>query len=248
MRRTFALLSASALLLTACADAGDEESVTVFAAASLSQVFEEIGELYAEETGTEVEFSFAGSSGLVEQLENGAPADVLATADETNMDNAVEGGLVDGEPELFAENFLVIVTPSGNPAGVESLEDLDDDAVETVICAEAVPCGAATQRIAETAGMEIAPVSEETSVTDVLGRVRSGEADAGLVYATDALQGGDDVETIQIEGAEEDPNLYPITVLENAEAPEAGQEFIDFVLEDEVSQRILSDAGFSDPQ
>ncbi|WP_150460482.1 molybdate ABC transporter substrate-binding protein [Nesterenkonia ebinurensis] len=250
MKRSFALGAIGALTLTACGGNGEEEadSIIVFAAASLNEVFEEIGELYTEETGAQVSFTFAGSSGLVEQLENGAPADVLATADETNMNNAVEGGLVAADPELFAENYLVIVTPAGNPADVASLEDLEDDAVETVICAVQVPCGAATQRISEAAGVAITPVSEETSVTDVLGRVRNGEADAGLVYATDALQGGDEVETVEIAGAEEDPNLYPIALLENADAPEAGQEFVDFVLTDELAQNILSEAGFTRPQ
>lgn len=244
-----AALTAGLLMLTACGSSGGQPGgITVYAAASLSEVFEEIGGLYTEETGTEVRFSFAGSSGLVEQLENGAPADVLATADEAKMDDAVDGGLIAGEPELFAANFLVIVAPAGNPAGVESLEDLQDDAVETVLCAEAVPCGAAARRITADHGVSIAPVSEETSVTDVLGRVRSGEADAGLVYATDALQAAEDVETIRIEGAEEDPNLYPIAVLQDAGEPEEGRGFVDFILRDEQAQQILRDAGFSDPR
>ncbi|WP_022872151.1 molybdate ABC transporter substrate-binding protein [Nesterenkonia alba] len=241
------------VLLTACADSdtrdqGAAESITVFAAASLHEVFEDIAELYTEETGTAVTFNVAGSSGLVEQLENGAPADVLATADEATMERAVEGDLIAGEPALFAENYLVIVTPADNPAGVQSLADLGDDAVETVICAEQVPCGAATGRITEASGVQITPVSEETSVTDVLGRVRNGEAEAGLVYATDALQAGDEVEAIEIEGAEEDPNLYPIAVVDHAAEPEAGEEFIDFVLTDEQAQQILTEAGFVEPQ
>lgn len=250
MRRLPALGGIALLALTSCGDDGEEEagSVTVFAAASLNEVFEDIGTLYTEETGTDVIFNFAGSSGLVEQLENGAPADVLATADEANMGSAVEGDLIVGEPELFAENYLVIVTPAGNPAGISSLQDLGEDAVETVSCAVQVPCGAATQRITEAAGVEITPVSEETSVTDVLGRVRNGEADAGLVYVTDALQGGDEVETFEIDGAEEDPNLYPIALVDHAEQPEAGQEFIDFVLGDQRARDILGEAGFAEPQ
>ena len=248
MKRTIACAAAGALALTACADNGEEEDIIVFAAASLNEVFEEIGELYTEETGVEVEFNFAGSSGLVEQLENGAPADVLATADEANMDAAIDSDLVTDDPELFAENYLVIVTPAGNPAQVSSLTDLEDEGVDVVICAEQVPCGAASQRISEAAGVQIDPVSEETSVTDVLGRVRTGEADAGLVYATDALQAGDEVETFEIDGAEEYPNLYPIALLDNAEAAGAGQEFVDFVLSDEQSRQILEDAGFADPR
>ncbi|WP_120003897.1 molybdate ABC transporter substrate-binding protein [Nesterenkonia muleiensis] len=247
MKRTIALAAAGGLALTACAD-NDDEGITVFAAASLHEVFEEIGERYTEETGVEVEFTFAGSSGLVEQLENGAPADVLATADEANMDAAAGSGLVSGDPELFAENYLVIVTPAGNPGQVSGLEDLDDEDLQVVICAEQVPCGAATQRISAAAGVQISPVSEETSVTDVLGRVRNGEADAGLVYATDALQAGDEVETFEIDGAQEDPNLYPIALLESADAPGPGQEFVDFVIGDEQARQILEDAGFTEPR
>lgn len=250
-RSVAAVAAAGALLLTSCS-ADEEESLTVFAAASLNEVFEEIGDEFTKSTGTEVEFNFAGSSGLVEQLENGAPSDVLATADEDNMDAAVAGDLIATDPELFAENFLVIVTPAGNPAGISTLEDLDaqatDGANDVVICAEQVPCGAATARITEAAGVSINPVSEELSVTDVLGRVRAGEADAGLVYATDALQGGDEVESFEIAGAEEDPNLYPIALTENSSSPEAAQEFIDYVLTDESAIQLLTDAGFSQPQ
>lgn len=248
MRRRTALLPVAALLLTGCAEAGEEDTVTVFAAASLSAVFEEIGELYTEETGTEVELSFAGSTGLVEQLEHGAPADVLATADEQSMERAADSDLLAADAELFASNVLVIVTPAGNPAGVDSLEDLEGDAVETVLCAEAVPCGSASHRLIETEGLSVSPVSEETSVTDVLGRVRSGEANAGLVYTTDAQQAGDEVETVDIEGAEADPNLYPISLLQDAQSPEAGQEFVDFVLDSEDAQQILDDAGFGEPR
>ena len=245
MRAPLAVAAAGTLALTACSQ-NDDEAITVFAAASLHEVFEEIGELYTEETGVAVEFNFAGSSGLVEQLANGAPADVLATADEATMDSAVGSGLTSADPEVFAENFLVIATPSGNPAGLSSLADLGDEAVEAVICAEQVPCGASAQRISAAAGVQISPVSEETSVTDVLGRVRNGEADAGLVYATDALQAGDEVETFQIDGAAEDPNLYPIALLENAADPAAGEAFIEFVGDEEQAQQILQDAGFAD--
>lgn len=249
-------LTAGLLVLSGCH--GDEDatengrgetsagSITVFAAASLHEVFEEIGELYTEENGTGVSFNFAGSSGLVEQLEHGAPADVLATADKATMDSAMDSGLLAGEPGLFAKNHLVIVTPAGNPTRVQSLDDLEGEDVETVLCAAQVPCGAASQRVLESAGLEISPVSEETSVTDVLGRVRTGEADAGLVYATDALQGGQEVEAIEIQGADDKPNLYPIGITSEAEEPTGGQKFIDFVLDDERSQEIFSEAGFSE--
>ncbi len=220
----------------------------MFAAASLNEAFEEIGSLYTQETGTEVELSVAGSSGLVEQLEHGAPADVLATADEQSMERAAESGLLAAEAELFASNTLVIAVPAGNPAEVEALEDLQADAVDAVLCAEAVPCGAASQRLAAEHGVSVTPVSEEMSVTDVLGRVRSGQASAGLVYTTDVMQAGDEVESIEIEGADAKPNQYPIALLRNAQSPEAGREFVDFVTGSEDAQQVLHDAGFGEPR
>ncbi len=155
MRRRTALLPLAALALTGCAQASDEDTVTVFAAASLNEAFEEIGSLYTQETGTEVELSVAGSSGLVEQLEHGAPADVFATADEQSMERAAESGLLAGNAELFASNTLVIAVPAGNPAEVETFEDLADATVDTVLCAEAVPCGSASLRLAAEHGVSI---------------------------------------------------------------------------------------------
>ncbi len=125
------------------------------------------------------------------------------------MDSAVEAGLVAGEPSLFASNTLTIVTPPGNPAEVEDLEDLADNDVVTVVCAPQVPCGAATEQVTEAAGVALSPASEESAVTDVLGKVRAGEADAGLVYVTDARGAGEDVETIDFPEAHDVVNLYP---------------------------------------
>lgn len=247
MRRSSALISticAPALVL-GCADDDDAE-LQVFAAASLHSVLAEIAEIYTEETGTEVQINAAGSSTLVEQASHGAAADVLATADETTMEQAVESGLTSGDPEVFAANHLVLITPPGNPAEVQGLSDLQDSAVDTVVCAPQVPCGAATARLADSAEVGIQAVSEETSVTDVLGRVRSQEADAGLVYATDALQAVGEVETLELPGAAEDPNYYPVALLEGAASAEAGMEFIEFLLTDEQAQQILQEAGFTE--
>ncbi|GAA1818439.1 molybdate ABC transporter substrate-binding protein [Nesterenkonia flava] len=250
-RRSAAVLACTAALgLSACGGsdgAGEDGTLTVFAAASLHETFEDIGELYTQETGRQVGFTFAGSSGLVEQLSHGAPADVLATADEASMDRARELDLVEGGPEVFVSNHLVLITPAENPANIATLEDAAEDGVETVLCAVQVPCGAAAQQLLEATGVEITPVSEETSVTDVLGRVRTGEADTGLVYATDALQAGDQVRTFPVPGAEDQPNAYPIAQMRETEQPVAATEFITFVLEDERARQILEDAGFSPP-
>src|SRR5690625_1405064 len=170
--------------------------LTVFAAASLHVVFEDIAELFtAEHPAAEVAFSFAGSSDLVAQLDAGAPADVLATADESTMATAVDSGVIDGAPQVFAENALALITPAGNPAGITGLDESLDGA-DLVVCAPQLPCGAAAETLAEQVGTTLRPVSEEGSVTDVLGKVTSGQADAGLVYTTDAASAGAAVDVI----------------------------------------------------
>lgn len=244
-RAAAAVLVATALVVSACGSPAAEtttsavssDQAVVFAAASLSTVFPAIAE---------ASYSFDGSSGLLDQLSGGAPADVFASADRANMDKAVEAGLVDGAPVQFATNHLVLVTPVDNPAGITGLDSTLDDA-KLVICAPEVPCGAASLRLAEALGVELTPVSEEAKVTDVLGKVTSGEADAGLVYATDAITAGDAVETIEVPGAEEDPNTYWIARVTEAPHPEAADAFIATVT-GESGQAVLGGAGFGPAQ
>src|SRR5690625_4394504 len=203
MRNTFkcAFLIAS-VTLGAGAVAGcgaSEGEATVFAAASLSAAFGDIaaGGDAAPGSGSAV-FSFGGSSGLVDQLVGGAPADVFAAADTANMDRAAAAGLIAGEPVQFATNELTLVTPPDNPAAITGL-DTSLAGAKLVVCAPEVPCGRASRELAADAGIELTPVSEELSVTDVLGKVTSGEADAGLVYVTDATAAGDKVQQIRSE-------------------------------------------------
>lgn len=248
--------AAATMLVIACggAEGADDSAETsdlnaelqVFAAASLTETFTEIGERFEAEHGVPVVFNFAGSSDLVSQITQGAPADVFASADEANMDRAVEDDALAAEPELFAANTLVIVTPPQNPADVQSLEDLADEDSVVVVCAAQVPCGSATEEVTGAAGIELSPASEESAVTDVLGKVRAGEADAGLVYRTDAQGAGEDVETIEFDGADEVVNLYPIAPVNEASDPQAAEDFVEFAMSEE-SQQILSDAGFSSP-
>lgn len=214
--------------------AADMSDAVVFAAASLTEVFPLIA--------PDATYSFGGSSGLVDQLVGGAPADVFASANLTNMDRAVDEGVIVGEPVLFATNYLVLVVPDGNPAGVTGFDD-SLDGVKLVVCAEDVPCGAATVRAAEDNNLTLNPVSEETSVTDVLGKVTSGEADAGLVYLTDASRAGDDVEVLEVPGAADDPNTYWLAIVEGAANPEAAQAFIDAVTGPAGAQ-VLAEYGF----
>lgn len=247
-------LSIAALLLTmACSGSeaagegtGSDDPLQVYAAASLSAAFTELGEMFEEAHGVEVSFNFAGSADLVAQIEQGAPAEVFASADEANMERAQQSGATAVEPELFAANTLVIVTPPENPAGVRALEDLAHDGTVTVVCAQQVPCGAAAAEAAEAGDVGLSPASEENAVTDVLGKVRSGEADAGLVYRTDALSAGNDVQTIEFDGAEDAANDYPIAPLRGTDRAGLAQDFVEFVLSPEA-QQMLSDAGFLNP-
>lgn len=230
------------------ADTPEEVTLTVFAAASLTDTFTQLGEQFeADNEGVSVEFNFAGSSDLVAQIQSGSPADVFASADEKNMTKATDDDLVDGAPQLFAANTLQIVTPPGNPKGIESFDDLAGDDVTLVICAPEVPCGAATKTVEENTGVTLSPASEESAVTDVLAKVTSGEADAGLVYITDAVGAGDAVESISFPEAAEAVNDYPIATLANSEHGDIAQRFVDFVLSDE-GQEVLGEAGFVRPE
>ncbi|GAA1679717.1 molybdate-binding protein [Citricoccus zhacaiensis] len=258
------LIVGSGVVLAGCSapSSGSAESgttLTVFAAASLGDSFEELADGFEQENpGVEVEYNIAGSSSLAEQILAGAPADVFASADEPNMHTVVAAGENSGEPEPFATNVLTLVTPADIPAdtpantpGITSLEDATAEGVKLVVCAPQVPCGRAALALAEDAGVELSPVSEEASVTDVLGKVTSGEADAGLVYVTDALGAGESVNAIELENADSAVNTYPITVLAAAaengsEHPELAQRFVDYVLSEE-GQSVLEADGFGAP-
>ncbi|MGU3581837.1 molybdate ABC transporter substrate-binding protein [Rhodococcus sp. C26F] len=249
-RRALAAFAAglTAAVLTSCGTGGsDPDVLTVYAAASLRAPFTEIAERF-EEANPEVtvEFSFAGSSDLETQLEQGAPADVFASADTRTMDAAVAAGLVAGEPIPFATNTLTIVTEPGNPKNVTSFDDLTGDGLSVVVCAPRVPCGAATERLEETAGVELAPVSEESSVTDVLGKVTSGQADAGLVYVTDAMGAGEKVAVVPVPEAAEIVNIYPVAPLSDSRDPDRADAFVRFVT-GTGGRAVLADAGFGAP-
>ncbi|RFA08563.1 molybdate ABC transporter substrate-binding protein [Subtercola boreus] len=222
-------------------------AITVFAAASLKATFTKLGtDFQAANPGTTVTFSFAGSSDLVTQITGGAPADVFASADTKNMTKLTDAALVSGTPVDFATNILEIATPPGNPAGVTSFQDLANPDIKTVICAPAVPCGAATVTVETATGVTIPAVSEESAVTDVLGKVSSGEADAGLVYATDVQGAGSTVEGVPFTESSKAVNTYPIAALSDTKSAGLAQAFIDYVTGTE-GQAVLSAAGFGKP-
>ena len=228
--------------------AASGNTLTVYAASSLTSTFTEIGKKFeAAHPGTKVSFSFGGSSDLVAQIQQGAPADVFASADTANMDKAVGDKAVEGSPVNFASNRLEIAVPPENPAGVASLKDLATPGTKVVLCAPEAPCGAAAQKVEQSSGVDFEPVSEEQAVTDVLTKVESGEADAGLVYVTDVKAAGGKVEGITFPEASTAVNTYPIAALADSRNPDLAKAFVDLVTGTE-GQSVLAAAGFAKPR
>jgi molybdate transport system substrate-binding protein len=229
------------------ASSGPSGEITVFAAASLKTTFTQLAEDFeAEHPGTKIELSFAGSSDLVTQITAGAPADVFASADTKNMSKLSDAGMVEGTPTDFATNVLQIAVPPSNPAAIATFADLAKPGVKVVICAPQVPCGNATKSVEASARVALTPVSEESSVTDVLGKVTSGEADAGLVYVTDVKSAGDKVKGIEFPESDAAVNTYPIVTVNTSKNKELADAFIDSVTGPE-GQKVLTDAGFGAP-
>ena len=219
-------------------------TLTVFAAASLKSTFTKLAaEFEAANPGTKVALSFAGSSDLVTQISQGAPADVFASADVKNMAKLADAGLLDGTATNFATNVLAIAVPPANPASIASFADLARPGVRVVVCAGQVPCGAATAAVEKATGVTLNPVSEESSVTDVLGKVTSGEADAGVVYVTDVKTAGEKVKGIRFAEADQAVNTYPIATVGSSKNKELAAAFVALVTGAE-GKKVLGDAGF----
>ncbi|HLU59646.1 MAG TPA: molybdate ABC transporter substrate-binding protein [Pseudonocardia sp.] len=235
-------------LLAGCgADGGAPRVLNVFAAASLTDAFTAVGARFeADNPGVEVRLNSAGSSDLAQQIVNGAPADVFAAANESTMKTVADAGLVDGQPTVFATNVLQIATPPGNPKGVASFADLARPDVAVVVCAPQVPCGAATERIEQATGVALSPVSEEPDVRSVLGKVSTGDADAGLVYVTDVRSARGSVEGVSFPESDRAVNSYPIAALTDAPEPELARSFVELVT-GEFGREALEDAGFGAP-
>ncbi len=219
-------------------------TVTVFAAASMQTTFEELQKTFEQaHPGTTVSFNFAGSQSLATQLVEGAKADVFVSANDTQMAVVTDAGLNSTEPKVFATNQLEIAVPPDNPAGISSFSDLTEPGLKLVVCAPAVPCGAATEKVEQATGITLKPVSEEQTVTNVLAKVQTGEADAGLVYQTDVISAGDTVKGIDFPESSEAINRNPIVLLKDAPNPAGGQAWLDLVLGAE-GQAVLAKAGF----
>ena len=249
MRKLLVVLVLVLPALAACGgddeSGGEETTLQVLAASSLTEAFTGLAEDFeADHDGVEVELLFGSSTDLAETVADDAPGDVLATADETSMQIAVDAGVTEADPAVFAQNQLVIVTAPGNPEGIESLDDLAD--VSWVRCADDVPCGRVALSLLDGAGVTAEPVSLEVDVKAALEKVTTGEADAGLVYASDAVAAGDAAQAVPIEGSEEFPAVYYIAPLAQAADSGLAADWIELVNGD-AGRQALEEAGFSAP-
>ena len=221
------------------------DRLTVLAASSLTEVFTVLAEDFeTQHDGVEVELSFGSSTDLAETAADGAPGDVLATADATSMGVAQDAGVAADEPVAFAANSLVLVTAPGNPDGIGSLADLAG--TTWVRCADDVPCGRVAVELLGAAGVTADPASLEVDVKSTLEKVTSGEADAGLVYASDAVAAGDAVDVVEIAGSDAAPTTYLVVTLEQAGDAGLAAGWVDLVTSDE-GRAALADAGFTMP-
>jgi molybdate transport system substrate-binding protein len=222
-------------------------TVTVFAAASLTEAFTQLGKDFeASHPQARVTFSFAGSSALATQIGQGAPADVFASASPTNMQTVVDGGGVAGPPVTFARNQLVIAAAKGNPKGIHGLADLTKPGTKVALCAQQVPCGAAASGALGAAHVTLTPVTFEQDVKAALAKVRLGEVDAALVYRTDARAAAADVDGIEFPESAGVINDYPIAVLKAAPNAAGARAFVDFV-RSPAGVATLTAAGFQQP-
>jgi molybdate transport system substrate-binding protein len=241
---TAAPTTAATPTTTTAAVAGN---ITVFAAASLTDAFNEIGAAFAKAyPQAEATFSYDASSALVQQITQGAPADLFASADQANMDKLTKAALNGSAPQVFANNLLGIIVPAGNPKGVKGVQDLAHPDLKVVLCADGVPCGTYAKQILTTAGVTVNPVSLEQNVKGVVTKVTAGEADAGIVYVTDITAAGSKAAGVEIPKDINVVAVYPIAPTKTSQNTAVDQAFIGFLLGSH-GQAILTKYGFLTP-
>jgi molybdate transport system substrate-binding protein len=252
--------AAAALTLAACGSSSPSTTptsgssttkvtgnITVLAAASLTETFNQIGKDFeAANPGTKVTFSYGGSSTLATQINQGAPADVFAAASPATMKTVTDAGNGEGTPVTFVKNQLVIAVPKGNPKNIQSLSDLVKPGVKVALCDVSVPCGAAAKTALTAANVNLTPVTRETDVKAALSKVKLGEVDAALVYRTDAKSDPADVDGIEFPESTQAINSYPIVVLKGSTNKPAAQAFLNYVVSDK-GMAVLIGAGFQKP-
>ncbi|GHJ53329.1 molybdate-binding protein [Nonomuraea sp. TT08I-71] len=251
IRAALAGVAALSLALTGCGGAGESSAatggtVTVFAAASLTETFTKLGKDFeAAHPGTRVVLNFAGSSALATQITQGAPADVFAAASPATMKTVTDAGDAAGPPAVLVRNQLVIAVPEGNPDRVGGLADLARPGVKVALCAEQVPCGAAAKSALAAAGVRLTPATLEQDVKGALAKVKLGEVDAALVYRTD-VRAAAGLAAVGFPESARAVNDYPIVVLKHAGNPDGARAFVDHVRSD-AGLAVLTAAGFQAP-
>lgn len=241
---SLALLSAPLITLDAQAKSSKKVNLTVFGAASLTEVLPKLGKAFqAKNPGVRFTFSFAGSPTLAQQIIAGAPADLFFAAGPAPMASLSRAADLDGQARNFTSNSLVLVVARGNPAGISTLADLTKPGVKFLLCAPQVPCGSASAKVLALAKIVAQPVSLENDVKSVLTKVALGEADAGLVYRTDKSS---DVTPIDFPESQYAINEYPVAVVKGSKKAIAAHAFMNFVLS-KAGQAILQKAGFGKP-
>ncbi len=255
MKQTLSLLTATALAVTLAgcgsSDSGSsgpgDKTLTVLAASSLTETFDQLRTKFeAQHKGVTVKLVYDSSATLAESAEQGAPGDVLATADQMTMDDARAKGGTSSDPEQFATNVVQLAVPADNPGGITTFEDLQKDSVKYVVCVTTAPCGAASAALLKSNSISHEPVSEEVDVKSVLAKVAAGEADAGMVYETDVTAAGDKVTGVDVPGAADNPNKYFVAVTKNAKEEGLAKDWIELMLSGD-GQTVLTDAGFGSP-
>ena len=252
MRARLAIVTAAALLIAACAEPNASgtpqiKDINVFAASSLTDAFTQVGDGFAK-TNFRVRFvfNFGSSSTLATQITNGAPADIFASADETNMQKTVDAKLADGTPTVFATNRLAIAVAPGNPKKIRSLADLARTDLLLVLAAPTVPAGRYALDALSKAGVTARPASQEVDVRAVLNKVSLGEADAGIVYVTDVKSAAGRVSGVDIPEEHQVLARYPIAVVKGSKNAQLAHGFVDYLLSP-AAQGMLAELGFSKP-
>lgn len=233
------------LCVTACTPATEDATVVIFAAASTAPVVDSVvAHVETAQPGADITVTYGGSADLAAQINEGAPAAVFVSANEAQM-AAVAQHTSTHPPQVFAMNHLTIVVPTGNPGAVTGLADLGKSELTSVVCAPQVPCGAATAQLAALDDLTLAPSSQENSVTDVLGKVTSGQADAGVVYVTDVARASG-VEEVPIPGSDRVLNRYQVAALDDYADNHRAAAFVTALLGD-AGRAALTAAGFTVP-
>jgi len=250
MRRAFVALAAVPILMAAQpAAAGQKPSgeLTVFAASSLTESFTAVAKQFEKKhPHVTVKFDFDSSANLAAQIQQGAPADVFASADEANLQNAVDSGDVTTKPVVFAKNRLEIAVEKGNPKKVSGLADLAKSGLVVVLCADAVPCGKYAAQAFANAGVSVSPASKEENAKATLSKVSLGEADASVVYVTDVQAAKGGVSGVKIPDRQNVIATYPIAVTKDSRSSAAAKTWVQFI-ESKTAQTTLRRFGFLPP-